>query len=90
MLENNLIKYKKYIDYLQSNKFTNHNRGNCGMYGLHFENSNSIIKFNNDLWIFIYWTPNSNIANYINTEGEIFSFDPYHKDLDITRMMEHN
>ena len=102
ILKSNMIKYKNEIDYLQSNKFKDHSYGNSGGYGLNFLGSKPIIKYNNDLWIFIHWEigqrcfaslnlfKGSDVANFVNIQGEIFSFNKNHKDLDITRMMEDN
>jgi len=88
--ETNCLQYKKEIDYLKSNKFKTHYRGNSGLYGLNFLGSPSIIQYKDELYIFIHWLPGSNIANYINIKGEMFSFNPYNKDLDteISRMEE--
>jgi len=90
ILASNIITYKKDIDYLQSNKFKDHSYGNSGGYGLNFLGSKPIIKYNNDLWIFIHWQIGSDVANFVNTKGEIFSFNKNHKDLNITRMIEDN
>ena len=90
ILESNIITYKKEIDYLLSNKFKDHSYGNSGGYGLNFLGAKPIIKYNNDLWIFIHWQIGSDVANFINTKGEIFSFNKNHKDLDIIRMIEDN
>ena len=90
ILENNIITYKKDIDYLQSNKFKDHSYGNSGGYGLNFLGAKPIIKYNNDLWIFIHWQIGSDFANFVNIKGQIFSFNKNHKDLNITRMMEDN
>ncbi len=90
ILESNIIKYKNEIDYLQSNKFKDHSYGNSGGYGLNFLGAKPIIKYNNDLWIFIHWQIGSDVANFVNIKGEIFSFNKNHKDLNIIRMMEDN
>ena len=90
ILASNIITYKKDIDYLLSNKFKDHSYGNSGGYGLNFLGAKPIIKYNNDLWIFIHWQIGSDVANFVNTKGEIFSFNKNHKDLNITRMMEDN
>jgi hypothetical protein len=84
------MSYDKEINYLKSNKFKKHSHGNSACYGLNFLGSPSIIEYNNQLYIFIYWLPCSNIANYINAKGEIFSFNPYNKQKNITRMEEDN
>jgi hypothetical protein len=88
--ETNCLQYNKKIEYLKSNKFKTHYQGNSGLYGLNFLGSPSIIQHKDDLYIFIYWLTGSNIANYINIKGEMFSFNPYNKDLDteISRMEE--
>ena len=90
ILESNIIKYKNEIDFLQSNKFKDHSYGNSGGYGLNFLGAKPIIKYNNDLWIFIHWQIGVDVANFVNLKGEIFSFNPHHKDLNITRMIEDN
>ena len=84
------MSYDKEINYLKSNKFKKHSRGNSGCYGLNFLGSPSIIEYNNQLYIFIHWTIGSNIASYINVKGETFSFNPYNKELEkeISRMEE--
>jgi hypothetical protein len=88
--ETNCLQYNKKIEYLKSNKFKTHYHGNSGLYGLNFLGSPSIIQHKDDLYIFIYWLTGSNIANYINIKGEMFSFNPYNKDLEkeISRMEE--
>ena len=61
ILASNIITYKKDIDYLLSNKFkdywpaSNELSGGLGKYGLNFLGAKPIIKYNNDLWIFIHW-----------------------------------
>ena len=85
-MNNNIILYKKQIDYLKSNKFKLHVYGNSYNYGLNFLGANPVIQYKNDLWIFIHWKSGSNIANFINSQGEIFSFNSYNKSLDIERM----
>ena len=90
ILESNIITYKKEIDYLQSKKFKDHSYGNSGGYGLNFLGAKPLIKYNNDLWIFIHWQIGVDVANFVNTKGEIFSFNPHHKHSDIIRMMEDN
>ena len=85
-MNNNIILYKKQIDYLKSNKFTPHVYGNSYNYGLNFLGANPVIQYKNDLWIFIHWESGSDIANFINSLGEIFSFNSYNKSLDIERM----
>lgn len=84
------MSYNKEIDYLKSNKFKTHYRGNSGLYGLHFLGSPSVIQYKDELYMFIHWMTGSNIANYINIKGETFSFNPYNKDLEkeISRMEE--
>jgi hypothetical protein len=84
------MSYDKEIKYLKSNKFKTHTRGNSGLYGLNFLGSPSIIQYKNELYIFIHWLTGTNIANYINSEGETFSFNPYNKNLEteIRRMEE--
>ena len=78
--------YDKEINYLKSNKFKTHYRGNSGCYGLNFLGSPSIIQYKDELYIFIHWLSGSNIATYINIKGETFSFNPYNKE--ISRMEE--
>jgi hypothetical protein len=55
-----------------------------------FLGSPSIIEYNNQLYIFIHWMTGSNIASYINVKGEMFSFNPYNKEIEkeISRMEE--
>lgn len=36
--------------------------------------------------MFVHWGIGSNIANYVNIKGEIFSFNPHHENSSITRM----
>ena len=94
ILASNIITYKKDIDYLLSNKFkdcwlaSNELSGGLGKYGLNFLGSKPIIKYNNDLWIFIHWQIGVDVANFVNVKGEIFSFNPHHKHSDIIRMIE--
>ena len=64
--------------------------GGLGKYGLNFLGSKPIIKYNNDLWIFIHWQIGVDVANFVNVKGEIFSFNPHHKHSDIIRMIEDN
>jgi len=102
ILASNIITYKKDIDYLLSNKFKDHSYGNSGGYGLNFLGAKPIIKYNNDLWIFIHWQIGQrgfaslnllkgvDVANFVNVKGEIFSFNPHHKHSDIIRMIEDN
>jgi hypothetical protein len=90
ILASNIITYKKDIDYLLSNKFKDHSYGNSGGYGLNFLGAKPIIKYNNDLWIFIHWQIGVDVANFVNVKGEIFSFNPHHKHSDIIRMIEDN
>ena len=82
------LQYKKEIDYLKSNKFKTHYRGNSGLYGLNFLGSHSIIEFKDKIWKFVYWETGSNIACYINVNSEILSFHPYNKNWDICQMIE--
>ena len=88
--EANCLQYKKEIDYLKSNKFKTHYRGNSGLYGLNFLGSPSIIQYKDELYMFIHWMTGSNIASYINVKGDIFSFNPYKKEIEkeINRMEE--
>lgn len=90
ILASNIITYKKDIDYLLSNKFKDHSYGNSGGYGLNFLGAKPIIKYNNDLWIFIHWQIGVDVANFVNVKGEIFSFNPHHKHSDIYLMIEDN
>ena len=96
ILASNIISYKKDIDYLLSNKFkdywlaSNELSGGLGKYGLNFLGSKPIIKYNNDLWIFIHWQIGVDVANFVNVKGEIFSFNPHHKHSDICLMIEDN
>ena len=90
ILASNIITYKKDIDYLLSNKFKDHSYGNSGGYGLNFLGAKPIIKYNNDLWIFIHWQIGVDVANFVNVKGEIFSFNPHHKHSDICLMIEDN
>jgi hypothetical protein len=100
ILASNIITYKKDIDYLISNKFkdcrvsqapaSNELSGGLGKYGLNFLGAKPIIKYNNDLWIFIHWQIGVDVANFVNVKGEIFSFNPHHKHSDIIRMIEDN
>ena len=80
------MSYNKEIEYLTVNKFKQHSKGNSGCYGLNFLGPKSIIEYNNILWMFVHWEVGSNIANYVNTKGEFFSFNPYHQNSNITRM----
>ena len=100
ILASNIITYKKDIDYLLSNKFkdcwasqapaSNELSSGLGKYGLNFLGAKPIIKYNNDLWIFIHWQVGVDVANFVNVKGEIFSFNPYHKHSGICLMIEDN
>ena len=103
ILASNIVTYKKDIDYLISNKFkdcwacnpvqataSNELSGGLGKYGLNFLGAKPIIKYNNDLWIFIHWQIGVDVANFVNVKGEIFSFNPHHKHSDICLMIEDN
>ncbi len=72
--------------YLSTHNFVPHTNGNSQNYGLNEFGCNSIIKYNNDIWKFVYFLINTNIAVYINKNGEEFHYN--NTDMDIIRMME--
>jgi hypothetical protein len=70
--------------FIASNTFLPHKDGNSMNYGLNSFGCDSIIKYNNDIWKFIWFITGTNKAVYINKAGEIFIYN--NQDLDITRM----
>ncbi len=56
------------IKYLKNHNFVPHQNGNYGLYGLNFFGCDSIIKYNDKLWKFLWFF--SNNAVYVNEYGE--------------------
>jgi hypothetical protein len=78
---------KTVSDYLSTHKFVPHKNGNSMNYGLNSFGCESIIKYNGELWQFIWFLSDTNIAVYVNQFGDEFHYNVY-KNYDMTRMME--
>jgi hypothetical protein len=74
-------------EYLSCSSFVPHKYGNSMKYGLNSFGSESIIKYNDDIWKFVWFLNNTNIAVYVNKNGNEFHYDTY-ETFDMTRMME--
>ena len=75
--------------YLQVNQFRPHSLGNIHRYGINtFNCQQSIIKFNDELWMCMYMT-NDNNAVYTNIEGNEYVLVGYGPEGLITRMEEY-
>ncbi len=75
--------------YLLNHTFVPHSDGNSFNFGLNSFGCDSIIKYMEDNWKFLYFIQNSNDAVYCNKNGNKLVLNSYemHK-LNITRMME--
>ena len=58
------------IEYLKTHNFETHENGNMFRFGLNSWGCESIIQYNNNIWKFIWFIPNTNNAQYINKEGD--------------------
>jgi hypothetical protein len=76
------------INYLKSNSFEPHQHGNYGLYGLNLLGCDSTIKFENDIWHFLYFK--ENIAVYTNVHGQHLLLDTIKPTDNITRMQVKN
>jgi hypothetical protein len=63
------------IEYLSNTQFVPHKNGNQLNYGLGAFGCQSIIKYNNKIWKFIWFIPGTNDAIYINKDGESLVFN---------------
>lgn len=73
--------------YLQSNEFVEHPMGNYALFGLNFFGSNSVIRYNDEIYKFYAFKPNSNDAIYVNKHSQEIVINPYNESLQITRMI---
>jgi len=74
------------IEYLESKQFTP--RSNECNYGLNTWGSSSVIRYMEDNWVFIWFEPGSDIAVYVNRNGDMLKFDSRHdiENMDIIRL----
>jgi hypothetical protein len=73
-------------NFLSNNDFIPHENGNNMCYGLNSFGCDSIIKYNNDIWKFLWFLTGTNKAVYMNKEGLTCVFDPYNNNSPIIRM----
>lgn len=90
IIKGNESLFNKEIEYLTSHNFKPHSYGNSNLYGLNYLGCCSIIQFNNKLWMFYAFKPGTDYTIYVNKDCEMLTFNPYNKNLDITRMEEDN
>ncbi len=76
--------------YLSTHIFIPHSMGNYGNYGLNLFGCNSIIEYNNDIWMFYALKGSSNDAIYYNKNGTELILNSYDMPEGITRMEEKN
>jgi hypothetical protein len=76
-------------EYLSCRSFVPHKNGNSMNCGLNSFGCESIIKYNDDIWKFVWFLNKTNIAVYVNKHGNEFHYDT-DKTFDMTRMMEVN
>ena len=79
-MSNHIMSTDEIKEFLTSNTFIPHEKGNIMMYGLNSFGSESIIQYNNDIWKFIWYTTGTRDAVYMNKEGEYITINPYNND----------
>ena len=74
-------------NYLNSNEFVEHPMGNYALFGLNFFGSNSVIRYNDEIYKFYAFKAHSKDAIYVNKHAQEIVINPYDKSLQITRMI---
>ena len=73
--------------FLNSNEFVEHPMGNYALFGLNFFGSNSVIRYNDEIYKFYAFKAHSNDAIYVNKHAQEIVINPSHEYSKITRMI---
>jgi hypothetical protein len=76
--------------YLSTHTFIPHSMGNYGNYGLNMLGTDSIIQYNNDIWMFYAFQTGNNNAIYYNKNNNMIVLNALNMPEGITRLEEKN
>ena len=73
--------------FLNSNEFVEHPMGNYALFGLNFFGSNSVIRYNDEIYKFYAFKTGLRNSIYVNKHAQEIVINPYDESLQITRMI---